>query len=96
MKNDNLAQAPRNNMVGSQSYDPSSSSLISQPDMMDQVMSSVMAKVNESLKKQQEDLTNLVSQLLNNRAEQDAKKGGLPSNVVVNPQNIHSRVKVHF
>ena len=53
--------------------------------MIDQVMSSVMAKVNENFKKQQEDLTTLVSQLLNNRAEQDTKKGGLSSNVVINP-----------
>ena len=77
-------------MVGSQSYDPSSSSSTSQLDMMNQMMSSVMAKVEESLKKQKEDFTTLVSQMLNNKAEQDAKKGGLPSNVVVNPQNMHS------
>ena len=59
---------------------------------MYQIMSSLMEKMNgfeESLKKQ-ENVTTLVSQMLNNKAEQDAKKGGLPSNVVINPQNIHS------
>ena len=58
--------------------------------MMDQMMSSVMAKVAESMKKQQEEFTTLMSQLMNNKAEQDTKKGGLLSNVVINPQNIHS------
>ena len=28
--------------------------------------------------------------MLNTKAEQDAKKGGLPSNVVINPQNLHA------
>ena len=74
MKNNDPAHAP-----------PSSSST-SQQDMIYQMMSSFMEKFEERLQKQE----NAVSQMMNNKAEQDAKKGGLPSNVVINPQNIHS------
>ena len=77
MKNDDLVHAPRNNVVGSQAFIPPSSSSNSQQDMLFQMMSSLMEKVNgfeESLKKQ-ENVTTLVSQMLNTKAEQDAKKG---------------------
>ena len=92
VKNDDIAHAPRNNVVGSQAFIPPSSSSNSQQDMMYQFMSNLMEKINgfeESLKKQ-ENVTTLVSQMLNTKAEQDTKKGGLPSNVVINPQNLHA------
>ena len=79
-------------MVGSQAFVPPSNSSNSQQDMMYQMMSSLMEKMNgfeESLKKQ-ENITSMMSQLVNTQAEQDAKKGGLPSNVVINPQNMHA------
>ena len=79
-------------MVGSQAFVPPSNSSNSQQDMMYQMMSSLMEKMNgfeESLKKQ-ENITSMMSQLVNTQAEQDAKKGGLPSNVVINPQNLHA------
>ena len=65
VKNDDPAHAPRNNMVGSQAYVPLSSSSASQQDMMYQMMSSLMEKMNgfeESLKKQ-ENVTTLVPQM---------------------------------
>ena len=76
MKNDDPAHAPRNNMVGSQAYDTPSSSSTSQQDMMYQMMSSLMEKMNgfeESLKKQ-ENITSMMSQLVNTQAEQMQRK----------------------
>ena len=43
----------------------------------------------EEDKSKQEDIYSFVSQLMNERVKEEAKKGDLPSNMVVNPKNLN-------
>lgn len=57
--------------------------------MMDKVLRPLMDKVTQ-IEAKHENLSTFVSQMANSKSEEDAKKGVLPSNTVVNPRGLNA------
>ena len=58
-------------------------------DLMMQMCASLMEKMNEYQERLKENICSIVSQWMNERAEEEARQGDLLSNMVVNPNDMN-------